>query len=117
MTPNRPVASELGSLSSRELVSRLKDRAGRLVHCEADLARTELRASAGAELASAKALGAAGLLAWSGLTLLLVGAAMALALVIAAWAACLVTGAAALLSAAALAAVGWRRRCPVRRAG
>ncbi len=108
VVPRAP--ENLSALPLRDLLARIEDRAGRLARREVELARVELRQNAVAELGSAKALGAAGLLGWSAATLLLAAGAMALALAVSAWAACLIVSGATVLAASLLAAIGWRRR-------
>lgn len=109
MEPNRRMEREHRDgrePSTGDLVGRLGEQVSRLVRDELALAKAELR-DKGRRAGTGAALGgAAGVLAWFGLAALLVAGGAALALVLPVWAAALIVGAALLLIAGILAAVG-----------
>ena len=93
-----------------ELVRDIAEKAQRLARKEVELAKVELRADLDAELAAAKGLGAAALLALLALNLLLVCAVFALTAVMAGWLAALLLAVLLLAVGAAVGAWAWSRR-------
>jgi uncharacterized membrane protein YqjE len=93
-----------------ELVRDIAEKAQRLARKEVELAKVELRADLDAELAAAKGLGAAALLALLALNLLLVCVVFALTAVMAGWLAALLLATLLLAVGAAVGAWAWSRR-------
>jgi uncharacterized membrane protein YqjE len=99
-----------GQKSASELVREVTDQVSRLAQAELELARLELRADLRRELAAMAGLGLAGLLAFWGVTFLLLSLVWSLATVMASWLAALLVGGALVIAAALAFAVGWSRR-------
>ena len=96
--------------STAELLRELSDQTTALVRKEVELAKAELRADIAREVGMAKLLGAAGVGAIIGVTLLFVAGALGLAEVLPAWGAALIVAGFVLAVAAVLGAVGWGKR-------
>jgi len=84
--------------------------ASELVKTEVALAKSELRRDLKQEATMAAGIGAGALLAYAGIILLFVTAALALATVMPAWGAALVVTGVLLAAAAVSGAIGWARR-------
>lgn len=98
-----------GDPSVGELVGQLSEQTSRLVKDEIQLAQAELKEKAGHAGKGLGGFGAAGLLAFFGLAVLIATAVLALALVLPAWAAALIV-AVVLLAAAGVAALVGKRQ-------
>jgi uncharacterized membrane protein YqjE len=102
-------AAEPSGLPSAQLVGETAREAIALIKAQVELARTELKEDLKSEAAAAKGLSVAAVCGLSGLTLLLVAAAMALALALPAWAATLIVAGVVLLIGGIFAAVGVKK--------
>jgi hypothetical protein len=100
------------TLSTRELLGEISGKATLLVRKEVELAQTEMRADVQAELAAAKGLAVAAVLAMAGVSGLVTAgmAALALAVPLPFWVAALVVAGVLLFLAAVVGLAWWRRR-------
>jgi hypothetical protein len=101
---------DLSALSTRQLLARIAEDVKELVKTEVQLARAELKADLREEAGAAKGLGAAALLGYAGVLLLLVTAVFGLAEVMPAWGAGLLVAGVLLAAGAAAGLLGWRKR-------
>jgi hypothetical protein len=98
-------------LSSKELVSELVSDAQLLIQRQIQLAKIEARQEIKRELRSVEWLGVGGAIAYAGLVLLLVAAALGIGEALQApWAGALIVAGALLFIAAVTGAIGWSRR-------
>lgn len=102
----------LRDMGTKDLVTEVARKASALARKEVELAKTELRTDLKAEVKMAGGLGAAGLCAIWGVSLLLVAAVLGLMEggVLPGWAAALVVAAVVLAIGAGLGLWGWSRR-------
>lgn len=108
--PTTRVRRPHADASVRQLVGDLAGRVTELGKLELQLARAELRDDARRELAAAKTIGVAGVLALLGVNVLAVAGAFALALLMPAWGAALLVGGVLCAAGATLGGVTWSRR-------
>lgn len=97
-------------LPTGQLVGELVKESTALVRKEIELARAEIKEDLKREISTAKGLGVAGVCLLSGLSVLLVAAALGLATVMPAWAAALLVGGVVLAAGAVVGLIGWSRR-------
>ena len=102
----RPLAES----STVELVGQMVKQSADLVKKEVELAKAEVKADVGREIAAAKTLGVAGVCALTGLNMLLVALIFGLAEVMAGWAAALIVAGVVLAIAGITFAIGWGKR-------
>jgi hypothetical protein len=109
---DEPIPSDPHRLPTRELVEELAADVSLLVRRQLELAQVEVRAEVRRRRSMAELLGAAGLLVWTGATLILVMVALAIgeALDGRYWLGALIVGAVLLVAAAVLAPAGWAKR-------
>jgi len=98
------------SLSLRELLGEITGKVTLLARKEVELAKTELKADLASELAAAKGLVVAAVIAILGVNMLLVAAAFGLAVYLPAWLAAVLIGAVLVVIAGILGYVSWMRR-------
>lgn len=110
LAPVAPLPVNPAVLSTTDLIKRLFGDVKELVQTEVALAKVELKRDLKAEAAAAKGLGAAALLGYAGVILLLVTAVFALAEVMPGWAAGLLVSVVVLAAAGLSAAIGWSKR-------
>jgi hypothetical protein len=103
-------AARAENLSTRELVAEITGKVSLLVKKEVELAKTELKANAEAELAMVKALAAGAVAALLGLNTLLVAVVLALAMKMPGWLAALIVGGVVLVVGVVLGYLGWNWR-------
>ena len=104
--------SSPGALTNRDLLKELFSDATLLAKRQLKLAELEARRQIKRELRAAEILSIGGLLAYAGLILWLVAAALGIGVALdgAYWAGALIVGAALMLAAGVAALVGWSRR-------
>jgi hypothetical protein len=104
--PSNPEA-----MSSKDLVRELVSDAQLLLQRQVTLAKLETKDQVKQELGVAKLLGAGGLVAYAGVILLLVAAALGIGQALSApWAGALIVSGGLLLIAAVMGAIGWSHR-------
>src|SRR5215470_4434170 len=106
----RDDAIDAQTLSTRELITEIKEKGTLLARKEIELAKTEIRADLQSELAMVKGLGVAAVLALLSLGQFLLAAVAALAPIVAPWLSALVIALILLLGAAIAGYIGWSRR-------
>ena len=112
-SPEKEAAMSNGatrSLSLRELLGEITGKVTLLARKEVELAKTELKADLASELAAAKGLVVAAVIAILGVNMLLVAAAFGLAVHLHAWLAAVLIGAVLVVIAGILGYVSWMRR-------
>ena len=97
-------------LSTTQLVGQIASKATLLLREEVELARAEIKKDVATELATAKRLGVAAVVAISGVNLLLVAVVFALTPYVAGWLAALALGGCLLLLGAVVGVLGWKQR-------
>ena len=109
---NRPAPANLPpeELSTTQLVGQIASKATLLLREEVELARVELKMDVAAEIAAAKRLGIAAIVAISAVNLFLVALVFALTPYVAGWAAALAIGSILLLAAVVVGMLGWQGR-------
>jgi hypothetical protein len=107
---NGDAAARVQTLSTRELLAAITDKAALLVRKEVELAKTEIKADLESQIAMAKGLGVAAVAILFGLNLLLVALVLALAPYVAPWLGALILGGVLVLGGAILGYVSWSRR-------
>ncbi len=100
----------VAGLSTRELLSRITADAAALARKEIELAKAELRQNVSSTKTLAEGLGIGALLAFIGLNMLFVTAALALAEALPGWAAGLIVAGVLFAAAGIAAAIGWKKR-------
>src|SRR5262245_10839124 len=100
----------LATAPTNELVKELVQTMTHLVKTHVELAKTEAMAQARREVRAATFMASAGLISLYGLMFLLAAVAAGLAIVLPTWLALTIVGVLALVCAAVMAAVGWRKR-------
>src|SRR4029077_16839753 len=109
---NRPAPPNLPpeELSTTQLVGQIASKATLLLRAEVELARVELKPDVAAEIAAAKRLGIAAIVAISAVNLFLVAIVFALTPYVAGWVAAGAIGGLLLLTAALVGALAWQGR-------